>query len=132
MAGHMQILIVDDQTRARQSLKALLAIWPQVKEIREAANGQEALHLIEESRPDVVLMDARMPEMDGLEATRLIKARWPQVKVIVLSMYADYTADALAAGADAFVSKGEPPERLLATLTTVITKKVHPLSLLQR
>jgi DNA-binding NarL/FixJ family response regulator len=124
MAGHMQILIVDDQTRARQSLKALLAIWPQVKEIREAANGQEALHLIEESRPDVVLMDARMPEMDGLEATRLIKARWPQVKVIVLSMYADYTADALAAGADAFVSKGEPPERLLATLTTVITKKV--------
>jgi two-component system NarL family response regulator len=65
-----------------------------------------------------------MPEMDGLEATRLIKARWPQVKVIVLSMYADYMADALAAGADAFVSKGEPPERLLGTFTAVITKKV--------
>jgi len=124
MAGHMQILIVDDQPRARQSLKALLATWPQVKEIREAANGQEAVRLVEESRPDVVLMDARMPEMDGLEATRLIKARWPQVKVIVLSMYADYRTDALAAGADAFVSKGEPPERLLATLTAVITKKV--------
>jgi len=124
MARHMQILIVDDQPRARQSLKALLATWPQVKEIREAANGQEAVHLVEESRPDVVLMDVRMPEMDGLEATRLIKARWPQVKVIVLSMYADYMADALAAGADAFVSKGEPPERLLATLAAVITKKV--------
>jgi DNA-binding NarL/FixJ family response regulator len=120
----MQILIVDDQPRARQSLKALLATWPQVKEIREAANGQEAVHLVEESRPDVVLMDVRMPEMDGLEVTRLIKARWPQVKVIVLSMYADYMADALAAGADAFVSKGEPPERLLATLSAVITKKV--------
>ena len=124
MAGHMQILIVDDQPRARQSLKALLVTWPQVKEIREAANGQEAVHLVEESQPHVVLMDVRMPEMDGVEATRLIKARWPQVKVIVLSMYADYMADALAAGADAFVSKGEPPERLLATLTTVITKKV--------
>jgi DNA-binding NarL/FixJ family response regulator len=124
MAGHMQILIVDDQPRARQSLKALLVTWSQVKEIREAANGQEAVHLVEESQPDVVLMDARMPEMDGLEATRLIKARWPQVKVIVLSMYADYMADALAAGADAFVSKGEPPERLLATLAAIITKKV--------
>ena len=124
MARHMQILIVDDQPRARQSLKALLATWPQVKEIREAANGQEAVHLVEESQPDVVLMDVRMPEMDGVEATRLIKARWPQVKVIVLSMYADYMADALAAGADAFVSKGEPPERLLATLAAVITKKV--------
>jgi len=124
MAGHMQILIVDDQPRARQSLKALLATWPQVKEIREAANGQEAVRLVEESRPDVVLMDARMPEMDGLEATWLIKARWPQVKVIVLSMYADYRTDALAAGADAFVSKGEPPDRLLATLAAVITKKV--------
>jgi len=124
MAGHMQILIVNDQPRARQSLRALLATWPQVKEIREAANGQEAVRLVEESRPDVVLMDARMPEMDGLEATWLIKARWPQVKVIVLSMYADYRTDALAAGADAFVSKGEPPDRLLATLAAVITKKV--------
>ncbi len=124
MAGHMQILIVDDQPRARQSLKALLATWPQVEEIREAANGQEAMRLVEESRPDVVLMDVRMPEMDGLEATRLIKARWPQVKVIVLSMYADYMADALAAGADAFVSKGEPPDRLLATLASVATKEV--------
>lgn len=124
MAGPMQILIVDDQPRARQSLKALLVTWPQVKEIREAANGQGAMHLIEESRPDVVLMDVRMPEMDGVEATCLIKARWPQVKVIVLSMYADYMADALAAGADTFVSKGEPPERLLATLAAVITKKV--------
>jgi len=122
MAGHMQILIVDDQPRARQSLKALLTTWTQVKEIREAASGQEALHLVEESRPDVVLMDARMPEMDGLEATWLIKARWPQVKIIVLSMYADYRTEALAAGADAFVSKGEPPEQLLATLATVATK----------
>lgn len=124
MAGHMQILIVDDQPRARQSLKALLTTWPQVKEIREAATGQEAIHLVEESQPDLVLMDVRMPEMDGVEATRHIKARWPQVKIIVLSMYADYMADALAAGADAFVSKGEPPDRLLATLAAVITKKV--------
>jgi DNA-binding NarL/FixJ family response regulator len=124
MVEHMQVLIVDDQPRARQSLKALLTTWPRVEEIREAASGQEAVHLVEEAQPDVVLMDVRMPEMDGVEATRLIKARWPQVKVIVLSMYADYRTEALAAGADAFVSKGEPPGQLLSTLATVATKGV--------
>ena len=111
MVKRIQILVVDDQPRARRSLKALLATWPQVEGIREAANGREAVGLVEEYRPDVVLMDARMPEMDGLQATRFIKARWPQVKVIMLSMYADYLDEALAAGADAFVSKGEPPEK---------------------
>jgi len=74
------------------------------------------LRLIEESRPDVVLMDVRMPEMDGLQATRFIKTRWPQVKVILLSMYGEYMTQALEAGADASVGKGEPPGTLLATL----------------
>ena len=116
MSERLRVLVVDDQPRARQGLKALLATWPIAQEIREAANGQEALALVEESLPDVVLMDVRMPKMDGLEATRRIKAKWPQVKVIALSMYAEYAADALAARADAFVCKGEPPDKLLATL----------------
>jgi DNA-binding NarL/FixJ family response regulator len=105
-------------------MKALLATWPGADDVREAANGREAVRLVEESQPDVVLMDVRMPVMDGLEATRIIKARWPQVKVIVQSMYADYMAEALAAGADAYMSKGEPPEKLLATLSAVMTKEV--------
>jgi len=112
----IRVLVVDDQPRARQSLKALLRTLPQVSELCEAADGQEALRLIEESRPDVVLMDVRMPEMDGLQTTRLIKTRWPQVKVILLSMYGEYMTQALEAGADAFVGKGEPPGTLLATL----------------
>jgi len=100
-------------------LKALLTTWPCVQGIREAALGKEAIRLIQEAQPDVVLMDVRMPEVDGLQVTRLIKARWPQVKVIVLSMYAEYAADAAKVGADAFVCKGEPPEKLLATLQVV-------------
>jgi len=127
MVESLEILVVDDQPRTRQSLKALLVTCPQVEEVREAANGRQAVRLVEESQPDVVLMDVRMPEMDGLLATRLIKTRWPQVKVILLSMYTEYLDEALAAGADAFVSKGEPPERLLATLATVA-----PLNLTKR
>lgn len=116
MTESVRVLIVDDQPRTRQSLRALLATWPRVQAIREAALGREAIHLIQDCLPDVVLMDVRMPEVNGLDVTRLIKARWPQVKVIVLTMYAEYEADAREAGADAFVCKGEPPERLLAAL----------------
>jgi YesN/AraC family two-component response regulator len=116
MIPGIRVLIVDDQVHARQGLEALLVTWPQVQEVRQAAGGQEAIHRVREFLPDVVLMDARMPKMDGLEATQRIKARWPQVRVIMLSIYPDYAAQALLAGADTFISKGEPPERLLAAL----------------
>jgi DNA-binding NarL/FixJ family response regulator len=119
MVEGIQVLIVDDQPRARRSLKALLATCPQVEPAREAVDGRDALARVEECLPDVILMDARMPEMDGLQATRLIKTKWPQVKVIVLSMYAEYMDEALAAGADAFVSKGAPADKLLATLSAL-------------
>ena len=116
MVKSLRILVVDDQLRTRQSLKALLTTkFPQA-EIFEAANGAEAVHRLEELRPEVVLMDVLMPEMDGLTSTRLIKAIAPHVTVIVLSMYADYKASALAAGANAFISKGDPPDELLKRL----------------
>jgi len=75
MFEHVRVLVVDDQPRARRSLKALLDTWPEVEEIREACNGQQAVQLVEEYQPDVVLVDVLMPEMDGLQATRLIKSR---------------------------------------------------------
>jgi DNA-binding NarL/FixJ family response regulator len=120
----IRILIVDDQPRARKSVKALLSTWTRSAEVREASNGREALRLSEELPPDLVLMDVRMPEIDGLEATRRIKARRPQVKVIVLSMYVEHGDEALAAGADAFVGKGEAPEKLLDIVSTVMEKGV--------
>ncbi len=119
MTELIQALIVDDQPRARQSLKALLATCAQIGQVNEAANGQEAVRCVKESQPDVVLMDVRMPEMDGLEATRQIKAQWQDVKVVMLSMYGEYADEARAAGADAFVTKGESAERLLATINAV-------------
>ncbi len=97
-----------------------MSTHPEVEGLSEAADGCEAVILAETWIPDAVLMDIRMPVMDGLQATRTIKARWPRIKVIILSMYGDYEAQALAAGADAFVNKGEPPTRLLQALDSVI------------
>jgi DNA-binding NarL/FixJ family response regulator len=122
MSRPLNILIVDDQPRARNSVRALLSTWSRVLEIREAGNGREALRLVEELPPDLVLMDVRMPEVNGLEATGQIKARWPQVKVIVLSMYIEHRDEALAAGADAFVGKGEASDALLGIVAALVEK----------
>jgi DNA-binding NarL/FixJ family response regulator len=129
----IRLVIADDAPRSRDGLRVLLAtlrlgayreilrepqdgVWPQVEVVGEASNGQEAVRLVEEHRPDVVLIDARMPVMDGLEATRLIKDRWPGIKIIVLTMYPAYRVEALAAGADAVLVKGCPPEALLEAI----------------
>ena len=138
----IRLLIVDDAPRSRAGLRALLATLeldilqepqggprPRVEVVGEATNGQEALRLVEERRPDLILMDARMPVMDGLEATQLIKARWPEVKVVILTMYPAYRAEALAAGADAVLVKGCPPEKLLeAILGYQASDQFKPLS----
>jgi YesN/AraC family two-component response regulator len=107
-----RVLIADDQRPTRKGLHALLDLTPEVEWVGEATNGQEAVNLVTEGQPNVVLMDIRMPVMDGLEATRRIKSQRPEVKVVVLTLYAEYQAEALAAGADVFLVKGGPSEAL--------------------
>jgi YesN/AraC family two-component response regulator len=80
MNQRIRVLIADDQQPIRQGLKALLNYVPQIEVIDEAVNGEEAVRLAAKYQPDVVLMDMQMPLMDGIQATRLIKARWPQVE----------------------------------------------------
>ena len=113
---HIRVLIADDRLSSRDGLRALLVTQPGIEIVGEAADGREAIELVEKCRPDVVLVDVRMPVMDGLTATRMIKSRWPEVKVIVLTMYSSHQAEALAAGADAFLVKGCATEDLLAAV----------------
>jgi DNA-binding NarL/FixJ family response regulator len=122
MIQHRRLLIADDDPRVRQGLKAVftmlqLAHEPahrsEVEIVGEAGNGQEAVALAEQYLPDVVLMDVCMPVMDGLQATSIIKKRWPQMKVVLLTMHSSYRLEASVAGADAFLIKGGSPDDLL-------------------
>jgi len=112
----LRLLIADDRLRSREGLRALLATWSAVEVVGEAVDGRDAVRQVAGCCPDVVVMDARMPVTDGLEATRLIKADWPQVRVVILTMYPSYEDHAMAAGADAFLVKGCPADELLAAI----------------
>jgi two-component system response regulator DesR len=112
----IRVLIADDQVSVRQGLKVLLAFWPNIEVVGAAATGEEAVQLVEKCQPDVALLDIQMPVMDGLEATRLIKSRWPQVKIVVLTISPLHRVHALNAGADAFLVKGCAASELVRTI----------------
>jgi YesN/AraC family two-component response regulator len=126
MTKEITVLIVDDEQSVREGTRALLGAAPGIDANREARNGQEAVQLVAEEQPDVVLMDVRMPVMDGLNATRRIKESWPQVKVIVLTMYPSHRQNALEAGADHFLLKGRMGDLLEDTIWAVAGEKDDP------
>lgn len=102
----IKVIIADDQATTRRALMALFIFEPRIEVVGEAGNGDEAVRLVSEIKPDLVLMDVQMPVMDGLSATQKIKTLWPDVKVIVYTMFPGYQAEAYQAGADYFLIKG--------------------------
>lgn len=116
MARHVRVLIADDCPHSRNGLRALFDLWSRVEVIGEAASGQEAVQLTKACRPDVIVMDAQMPVLSGLETTRIIKGKWPETRIVVLTSCVGYRTAALAAGADVFLLKGCPVEDLVEAL----------------
>jgi DNA-binding NarL/FixJ family response regulator len=115
-ADRLRVVIADDVDQSRAGLRALLETCARIEIVGEAADGEAALKAVEASKPDVVLMDLRMPRMDGLEATRQLKARWPDVRVVLLTIYACRRHEAADAGVDAFVVKGSPAHVLFSAV----------------
>ena len=117
----IHILLVDDQSLIRRGLKALLSFEADFQVVGEADNGEIAINRVEELQPDVVLMDIRMPIMDGVAATREINQRFPQTKVLVLTTFDDdeYVTQALQYGAVGYLLKDTPPEELAQAIRAV-------------
>ncbi len=110
-----RVLIADDHDLVRGGYQLMLNREPDLEVVGEATNGREAVELCRELRPDLVLMDVRMPEMDGIEATRKIKSELPTISVLVVTTYdnPDYLFEAVEAGAAGYVLKDAPRSQLL-------------------
>lgn len=124
----IRILIVDDVERVRKNLSTFLSLTGHVEVVGEAANGAEAIHLVRDLRPHVVLMDLEMPVMDGFEATRQIKILQPACRVIALTIHADELEQqrAFQAGADDFIVKGAPLSTLMDSIHKMPTSGQMP------
>jgi DNA-binding NarL/FixJ family response regulator len=117
----IRVLAVDDQRVVREGLAMLLGLLPDVEVVGTAADGEEALALAGELRPDVILMDLRMPRLDGVEATRRLRVSHPEIKVVVLTTYADDRSvlDALRAGALGYLTKDAGADEIRQALQRV-------------
>lgn len=117
-----KVLIADDHVIVREGLIALLNMADDIKVVGEAADGREAINMTKQLRPDVVLMDIRMAELDGVQATREIRARFPEVHVIALTNYDDdeYVFDCLRYGASGYLLKDVSPEDLVKAIKSAV------------
>ncbi|MEE4275180.1 MAG: response regulator transcription factor [Thermoleophilia bacterium] len=119
--GPIRVIVADDHTILREGVCSLLALQSDIEVVGEASDGAEALELLGRAAVDVVIMDMVMPRMNGLEATREIKRRWPGVKILILSMYDDdaYVQQVIQAGASGYVLKRVATEDLVQAIREV-------------
>ena len=110
------VLIVDDSAAVRDGLRSILQANPDIEVLGEAGDGLAAIDRVEELQPDIILMDAQMPQMDGIEATRHIKARWPNIKILFLTVHTEFIEAAVAAGADAYLLKDSGRRELVQAI----------------
>jgi DNA-binding NarL/FixJ family response regulator len=123
----IRIILADDHQIVRQGLRTLLAAEPDMEVVAEADNGRTVLRLVEELKPQVVIMDISMPDLNGIEATRQMMAESPGVKVIALSMHSDslFVLNMLKAGASGYLLKDCALEELIKAIRTVVRQKTY-------
>jgi DNA-binding NarL/FixJ family response regulator len=116
-----RVLLADDQALVRQGFRLILELEQDIEVVGEAADGRQALSLTRELEPDVVVMDIRMPELDGIEATRRLQASGSQTRVLILTTFdlSEYVYEAMRAGASGFLLKDVPGDQLVAAIRTV-------------
>ncbi|MDO5134754.1 MAG: response regulator transcription factor [Eubacteriales bacterium] len=117
----IKVLIADDQELIRQSLKIVLDSRPGIQVLDTAADGQEVIGCVRREKPDVILMDIRMPKMDGVQCTQIIKENYPQIKIIILTTFDDdeYVYNALKFGASGYLLKGISMDELVNAIEIV-------------
>jgi len=117
----IRVLIADDHSLVRQGLRRYLDMAEDIDVVGEASNGEEAVAMVEKEQPDIVLLDIRMPGVDGLEAARMIRERFPNVGAIMLTAYDDrqFVVEAVRAGARGYVLKARDAEHLIQTVRLV-------------
>ncbi|MGD0815953.1 MAG: response regulator transcription factor [Verrucomicrobiota bacterium] len=123
----LKILLADDHKMLREGLRIMLDAQPGLQVVGEAANGREVLAMAAELKPDVVVMDLSMPELNGLQATALLKSKHPQIKVVVLTGHEDesYLTQLCKAGASGFVLKRSPGETLVQAIRLAAMGQVY-------
>jgi DNA-binding NarL/FixJ family response regulator len=123
----IRVLICDDQWIVCEGLEAILSADPEIEVVAVAHDGAEALALIPEAAPDVVLLDLKMPGMDGVQATREICRRFPTIKVLVLTTYGadEWVFEAIRAGAAGYLLKGTPRESLIEAVKGTAAGRTH-------
>lgn len=117
----MKILIADDDILVRDGLQMLLELEDDFEVVGTASNGHEAFELCERLIPDIVLMDIRMPEVDGVLGTKFIKSKYKNIKVIILTTFKDdeYIKEAVKSGAEGYILKNQPTDAMIETIRTV-------------
>jgi DNA-binding NarL/FixJ family response regulator len=122
-----RVLVVDDHMAIRKGIRSILRPWPEWQVIGEAANGEEAVHLAQDLRPDLILMDISMPIKDGLQATREIQVICPDIKVLLLTLHDsfEWVESALKAGARGYLLKSDTEVELVRALTIVAANDVY-------
>lgn len=117
-----RILIADDHPALREGIKAILSVHPSFDIVGEAVDGLEAIDIVERLQPDLVLMDLSMPRMDGLAATREIKKKWPETKILVFTIHEspEYQKAAAGAGADGYLYKDSPSAKLIQSIEDIL------------